>query len=124
MATNDDQTSGRAAAAEMAAPAGYKVLTPAQVAARVARRTDAFLVDLRDGRDFARGHIPEAISLPADVFADRYAREIDADDEIILVCERGQTSEVAAKFLAGQNFSDVATMAGGMNAYDGPLQTR
>ena len=102
----------------------YKTITPAEVAAKVAERTDVFLVDLRDGRDFARGHIPEAISLPADVFADRYAREIDADDGVILVCERGLTSEAAAKFLASQGFSDVATMAGGMTAYAGPLQTR
>ncbi len=109
---------------EAAAPAGYKVLDPDTVAAKAAARSDVFIVDLRDARDWARGHVPEAISLPADVFADRYAREIDANDEIILVCERGLTSEAAARFLASQGFSDVATMAGGMTAYSGPLESR
>ena len=115
MATNDETA---------APPPGYKVLDPDTVAAKAADRSDVFFVDLRDGRDWARGHIPEAISLPADVFADRYTREIDPGDEVILVCERGLTSEAAAKFLAAQGFFHVATMAGGMNAYTGPLQTR
>ena len=103
---------------------GYTILDPATVAAKAAARSDVFIIDLREARDWARGHVPEAVSLPADVFADRYAREIDANDEVILVCERGLTSEAAAKFLAAQGFFHVATMAGGMNAYTGPLQTR
>ena len=106
------------------AAADYKILSPETVAAKAVAREDVFILDLRDGRDWAHGHIPEAVSLPADVFAERHPREVDPDDEIILVCERGLTSEAAAKFLASQGFSDVATMAGGMNAYHGPLETR
>ncbi len=120
----DNTITQRPDARTAAAAADYKILSPETVAAKAAAREDVFILDLRDGRDWARGHIPEAVSLPADVFAERHPREVDPDDEIILVCERGLTSEAAAKFLASQGFSDVATMAGGMNAYDGPLQTR
>lgn len=104
------------------AAAGYQTITPEALAQMVSAGTDAFIVDLREPKDFAAGHIPEAIALPADVFADRYARELDPDDFVILVCERGRTSEAAAKFLASQGFSDVSTMAGGMSAYDGPIE--
>ena len=113
-----------AGAADTDADPDYKILSPEAVAAKAAAREDVFIVDLREGRDFARGHIPEAISVPADVFAERYTREIDPEDEVILVCERGLTSRAAAKFLASQGFGDVATMSGGMSAYAGPLQTR
>jgi rhodanese-related sulfurtransferase len=102
----------------------YQTVTPAEVAARVARRDDVFVVDLREPRQFHQGHIPEAIPLPADEFADRFSRELDPDDEVIVVCERGLTSREAAKFLASQGFANVATMEGGMAAYDGPLERR
>ncbi len=102
----------------------YQTVTPAEVAARVAARDDVFIVDLREPRLFHQGHIPEAIPLPADEFADRFARELDPDDEVIVVCERGLTSREAAKFLASQGFGNVATMEGGMVAYDGPLERR
>ncbi len=100
-----------------------KRLSPEEVAARVEARTDAFLVDVRDPRDYRKGKLPEALLIPADDFADRYERELDLDDEIILVCEKGMTSEAAARFLLSQGFTNVATMTGGMAAYHGPLKT-
>ena len=102
----------------------FQTVTPDEVATRVAARDDVFVVDLREPRQFHQGHIPEAIPLPADEFADRFARELDLDDEVIVVCERGLTSREAAKFLASQGFANVATMEGGMAAYDGPLERR
>jgi len=106
------------------ATSGYKTVMPAEVAEKVTAREDVFIVDLRAPRRFAAGHIPEAIPLPSDEFADRYTRELDPDDEVILVCERGLTSAEAAQFLAAQGFTNVATMAGGMSAYTGPLESR
>jgi rhodanese-related sulfurtransferase len=72
-------------------------------------------------RPFRSGHIPEAIHLPAEDFADRFTRELSPDDPVILVCEKGANSEAAARFLVAQGFTDVATMAGGMLAWNGPL---
>ncbi len=105
----------------------YKMLTAEQVRQQLERGTSAptgdepFLLDVRDSRAYHAGHIPNAVSLPADVFADRYEREIEPDDPVILVCERGETSEAAARFLVSQGFQNVATMTGGMNAWSGPL---
>jgi thiosulfate sulfurtransferase len=108
---------------------GYQILTPEQVQARLERNTSAptgdepFLLDVRDSRAYHAGHISDAISVPADVFADRYQREIEPEDPVILVCERGETSEAAARFLVSQGFTDVATMAGGMQIWSGPLES-
>lgn len=81
-------------------------------------------MDVREPRQFHAGHIQDAILLPADDFADRYTRELEPDDPVILVCERGRTSEAAARFLLQQGFTDVATMDGGMLAWNGPLESR
>jgi rhodanese-related sulfurtransferase len=103
---------------------GFRSLSPAEVRARVESGEEVFLVDVREPRQYHAGHIADAILLPADDFADRYTREIDPDDPVILVCEKGMTSEAAARFLLTQGFTDVATMAGGMREWDGPLVSR
>jgi rhodanese-related sulfurtransferase len=107
-----------------AEPAPFKTLTPEEVAAKLAAGEEVFVVDVREPRDYHAGHIADALLLPADTFADRYARELDPDDEVILVCEKGLTSEAAARFLLSQGFSNVATMAGGMRAWAGPRESR
>lgn len=99
----------------------FKSLAPEAVADKIDRGEEVFVVDVRDPRQFHKGHIPDAILLPTDEFADRYHRELDADDEVILVCEHGRNSEAAAKYLLSQGFTNVATMAGGMDAWNGPL---
>jgi rhodanese-related sulfurtransferase len=103
------------------AESGFLTLTPEEVAERIAANDELFLLDVREPRAYHAGHIADATLLPAGDFADRYMREIDPEDTVILVCERGQTSEAAAKFLVNQGFHDVATMAGGMLAWTGPL---
>lgn len=104
-----------------AADPGYHTLTPEQVQARLESRDEIYILDLREPREFHAGHLPEAILLPADDFADRYSREVDPEDAVILVCAKGMTSEAAARFLAQQGFTDVSNMAGGMAAWNGPL---
>lgn len=101
----------------------YKTVSPADVALAIERGDEVFIVDVREPRQFHAGHLPEAILLPSDTFADRYTRELSEDDPIIIVCERGLTSDAAAKFLASQGFTDVATMEGGMQAWTGSLVT-
>ena len=92
------------------------------VAARLAGDEEIFLIDVREPRDFHEGHIKDAVSLPAGDFADRFERELDAGDAVVIVCERGQTSDAAARFLLTQGFTNVATMGGGMQAWSGPLE--
>jgi rhodanese-related sulfurtransferase len=96
---------------------GYHSLTPHEVAEVLESGAEVFLIDIRPPRQFHQGHLPEAISLPADDFADRYEREINPDDSVILICEKGLNSIAAAKFLISQDFTNVALLAGGMIAW-------
>ena len=103
---------------------GIRTLSPDEVRERLESGEEIFLIDVRDPRQYVTGTIRDAILLPAGDFADRYTRELDPGDSVIIVCEKGQTSEAAARFLVSQGFTDVATMAGGMNAWTGPIEKR
>jgi rhodanese-related sulfurtransferase len=104
--------------------ASYRTLTSQELAAKLAAKEEVFIVDVRDPRPFLARHIPDSIHLPADDFADRYTRELDADDEVILICEYGKNSEAAAKFLMSQGFTNVASLEGGLAAWTGPVEGR
>ena len=105
----------------MSSATTFRTLKPTEVAESLASGDEIFLIDIRETRQFHAGHIAEAILLPAGDFADRYTREIDPEDAVIVVCERGSNSEAAARFLIDQGFTNVATMAGGMLAWTGPV---
>ncbi len=98
-------------------------ITCAEVRAKLERGLPVRLVDVRQPWEYARYHIPGALLLPTDEFAARSASELDPADEIICVCEHGIRSAAAARYLAAQGFGNVATMAGGMAEYDGPVES-
>jgi rhodanese-related sulfurtransferase len=102
--------------------ASYRTLTSNELAAKLAANEEVFIVDVREPRPFLARHIPDSIHLPADDFADRYTRELDADDEVVLICEQGRNSEAAAKFLMSQGFTNVASLEGGMASWTGPVE--
>jgi thiosulfate sulfurtransferase len=99
-----------------------RTLTSHELAAKLAAKEEIFIVDVREPRPFIARHIPDSIHLPADDFVDRYTRELDADDEVILVCEQGRNSEAAARFLINQGFTNVASLEGGIAAWTGPAE--
>lgn len=102
--------------------ASHGTLTSAELAAKIAAGEEVFIVDVREPRPFLARRIPDSIHLPADDFVDRYTRELDAEDEVILICEQGRNSEAAAKFLMNQGFTNVASLEGGMAAWTGPVE--
>ena len=62
-------------------------------------------LDIRDAGDFARGHITDALHIPAASLADRYAElETFRDKPIVVVCKMGQSAGPATKTLREQGF--------------------
>lgn len=100
----------------------YREISCAEVQAKLVSISPPCLVDVRQGWEYVRYHIPGALLLPTDEFAARFEAELDPADEIICVCEHGVRSEGAARFLAAQGYTNVATMPGGMAEYDGPVE--
>lgn len=82
-------------------------------------RRNAVLVDVRDDKEYTDGgRIPNAVHLPQSQLAER-AQELKKHTArpLIVYCERGQRSRVAAGTLAKLGFAEVYTLRGGLRAW-------
>jgi NADPH-dependent 2,4-dienoyl-CoA reductase/sulfur reductase-like enzyme/rhodanese-related sulfurtransferase len=78
-------------------------------------RTDALLLDVREGDEFRRGHIPKAINLPLSQLRSRYL-ELPKDRDIWVCCAVGQRAYFAARFLTQHGYRS-RNLSGGYTTY-------
>jgi rhodanese-related sulfurtransferase len=81
-------------------------------------RGKSVVVDVRDTAEFANGHLRDAKHIPLAELAKR-AGELDKSKTktVIVVCQKGVRSSMAAKVLAGAGFEDVVSLDGGVAAW-------
>ena len=99
-------------------------LTPAEVDARLGH-SGVLLVDLRDVREVKReGKIPGSLHVPRgmlefwiDPDSPYYRSEFDNVQAIILYCNKGWRSALAAQSLMAMGLDSVAHMQGGMERW-------
>lgn len=98
----------------------YTDLSPDQARAYLAAHgQDSFtLLDVRQDWEYEELHIPGARHLPLPALAERVA-ELDRDKPVLTYCRSGMRSASAAGFLAGQGFSRVLNLKGGITAWQG-----
>ena len=77
----------------------------------------AVMVDVREPREFLRGHIPQAESIPLPELLTE-AIDLPKDQPIIVVCRGGRRSTRAAHILRTQGYKNVAVLQGGMLAWE------
>jgi rhodanese-related sulfurtransferase/rubrerythrin len=87
--------------------------------ARLEHRT---LLDVRQDFEYAEGHIPGAIHIPLPELADR-ATELDPVLPTFVYCRSGKRSLAGANLLFGLGFRDVASVEGGISAWEGAQAT-
>ena len=94
----------------------YQALPPDEAADWLAR--GALAVDVREPQEYALGHVPEAINLPLGSLAARLA-ELPREREIVLVCNTGNRSSLAAQLLLREGYdgAKVANLEGGIGAW-------
>ena len=80
--------------------------------------TGALIVDVRAESEWDAGHLPGAVHLPLPDLEERLD-EIPADREIILQCQTGSRSAIAASLLKARGYDRVANLAGGYVAWVG-----
>jgi len=75
------------------------------------------VIDVRESREFQRGHIPEAKLIPLlKLFGD--ISQIPKDHPVVFVCRTGRRSTRVACALANQDFENIRILRGGMLAWD------
>jgi len=107
-----------------AAEADLKALSPAEVKQRTTE-TNVLLVDLRDIRELKReGKIADAFHVPrgmlefwVDPTSPYYQSRFDEIDEVILYCNKGWRSALAAKSLKEMGVEKVSHLQGGMERW-------
>jgi len=87
-------------------------------AVQLINRQDAQVVDVRESGEFNGGHIVDARHIPVGQIGER-TKELEKfkDKPIVLVCASGNRSASAAGALKKAGFTQVWSLAGGMNAW-------
>ena len=91
---------------------------PVTQAVQLANHQSAKFLDVREPKEFATGHIPDAVHIPLSQLAQRLS-ELDAYREapLIVYCRSGQRSGRGAVMLRRRGFSVVHNLAGGVLAW-------
>jgi hydroxyacylglutathione hydrolase len=88
-------------------------VTAAELAAA---EPETVVVDVRGESEWRSGHLPGARLVPLPELPSRVA-EIPADRRVVLVCQTGSRSAVAASFLRARGIREVSNVAGGVAAW-------
>lgn len=78
------------------------------------------LIDVRGDDELALASIDGALHLPMHELPNRLA-ELDRAAAIAVLCHHGVRSEMAARFLEKHGFGDVASVAGGIEAWSAEI---
>jgi hydroxyacylglutathione hydrolase len=81
------------------------------------RNPDAQILDVRSEKEWGSGHIEGATHIPLGELQHRLG-ELRQDADIITVCGSGYRSSLAASLLQASGFSRIASMNGGMTAWN------
>jgi len=89
---------------------------PADVADAV-RAGEVTVIDVRAPSEWDAGHLPGVVNIPLGSLADRLD-EIPADRPVVLQCQGGGRSVIAASLLQAHGFPAAANLTGGFRAWE------
>ncbi len=76
------------------------------------------LIDVREPEDYQRGHVPGSRHFPLEDFVDEQVIETLAGlGPLLLICNTGNRSRMAAEWLLEEGFEDLANVEGGVVAW-------
>ena len=84
--------------------------------ARTLQQQGALLIDVRERREWAGGHVPGARHIPLGQLP-QAARALPGDRDLLLICQSGNRSARATELLQRAGFSRATNVAGGMSAW-------
>lgn len=73
------------------------------------------VVDVRETKEFAEGHMPHTINIPLGKLAERSGElEKSKEHPVVLVCRSGNRSKKGAMILAKNGFKELYSLSGGV----------
>ena len=83
-----------------------------------AAKHDTVIVDVRGATEWSSGHLPSAIHIPLGYLLDRLD-EVPTDRPVVLQCQGGGRSAIAASLLQRAGRTNVSNLVGGFQAWAG-----
>ena len=108
-----DRISGYFDASAAIGRATVAQITPKELAPKLKTVT---VVDVRSGNEWNEGHLPGAVHIPLGYLLDRLG-DIPSDRPVVVQCQSGGRSSIAASILERAGFRDVANLTGGLGAW-------
>ncbi len=93
-------------------------LKPEEARRLVAEEPEIQILDVRQPSEYNQEHIPGAVLMPMAEIMDRTS-ELDKDKPLLVYCAIGGRSRMASQLLAGQGFTTVLNLSGGIKAWNG-----
>ena len=108
-----EQFCGLGAPAEAHPAAGFGAITPSALAARLGRREDFDLIDVREPHEWDIARIEGATLIPLGELEGRLTG-LDPAREVVVHCKSGARSSRAARLLVERGFEKVTNLTGGI----------
>jgi hydroxyacylglutathione hydrolase len=108
-----DRISGYFDASAAIGRATIAQITPKELAPKLKTVT---VVDVRSGNEWSEGHLPGAVHIPLGYLLDRLG-DIPSDRPVVVQCQSGGRSSIAASILERAGFRDVTNLSGGLGAW-------
>jgi len=103
----------------MAAKAVVPQVTPAQAKANIDKGTYKVIVDVREPKEFRKGHIPGAINIPRGLLEFKVTAKIpDKATPILVYCKTGGRGALSGQALMKMGYKNVTNMDGGWMAWE------
>lgn len=96
---------------------GGRVVTPQELV-NLVNRDGAVVIDVRDAKEFAQGHIVDAVNVPHTALGTRVG-ELDKykSKPVVVACKMGQHAGPAGTVLRKAGFEHVARLKGGVTGW-------
>ena len=91
---------------------------PEEARKMMGRSGGATFLDVRQPKEYERGHIPGAVLIPLKELPQRL-QELNPSRPVVAYCASGMRSSAAARILKGAGLERVYNLRGGMKAWDG-----
>lgn len=75
------------------------------------------ILDVRERNEWNLGHLPNAIHIPRGSMETKIEALIPRDKHVIVYCQSGNRSALAADTLQQMGYGDVASMSGGIRGW-------
>lgn len=96
---------------------GVQQLSPARITGLI-NHENAIVIDVRSAKEFADGHIINAINIIAEKLIEKEQKFLEYKDKtVIICCSRGQDSIRVARNLAPHGAAKIYCLQGGINAW-------